>query len=406
MDKKMIASQLNAASNVIQNAEGVELYTGILDVCGGLIHLIADRSYINKLSPDDLKDLSVSLNLIGKDLGSISDASAQTDCLKVNTQAIEKLEEALEDQKKLIQEKKHAEETLPAIEAAIAVLKPQAENLRKQYNDQEALKNSLEKTIEDCSAEKIEALRAENEFLAAEYSKLFETFSTLDDKRKANEETMQKLEAEIAKLPTEQELVKAYEEKKSELAKLQNAKTECCEEKQQELQNLIHDLHKEVEHLNEQMKILDQRKRNIEEAKTTIETEKGIFETNFIQKLEESMDDLKTNMATHMEKLNELKEAGKELKQHIEECDKIRKEYTFMFDTDNNPLEAIAMIIGMKEYKELSEHFDITKSEHVKELQKDIEEKLAELDQIVSDCTAVVSRDQKTLMNSVFPSRK
>ena len=153
------------------------------------------------------------------------------------------------------------------------------------------------------------------------------------------------------------------------------------------------------------MTLLKARKEELDSAKTEIETEKGVFETDFIQKIENAMDDLKNHMRSHREVLNGVKDDATELKKHIDECNVIYKNYCFMFDTNKTPLEAIAKA-SKTEHKELTQHFDINKSDYVKELRQEIENKLSELDRVIAECTKAITADQKLLEKRAFGKDK
>lgn len=405
MDKNIIVSQLDAASKMIQSTEGTELYTGILDVCGELVNLVCSQLNCNDIDGENVKDITSCMSYIGKGLEGISKTAGQTECLKVNTQAIEKLAKAVSEHKELIEKEQNAKRELEIIEGEIKDLKPRAEKLEKDFKFQAGLKDSLEKSIEQYDDDKIKELEERNNELISDFAVRQLRCQELEEKQKEHIKKLDELDKKIENLPDEQRLVKEFDEKNAEYTRLLTAKEDCSEEKQLELSEKIAEIEDDVNKLEVAMKILKSRKEELDSAKTKIETEKGIFETDFIQKIENSMDDLKNHMRSHRDVLNGVKDDATELKKHIDECNVIYKNYCFMFDTNNTPLEAIAKA-SKTEHKELAKNFDINKSDYVSELKEEIENKLKELDGIIAECTKAITTDQKLLKVRAFGKDK
>ena len=401
MDKKTIATQLETASQVIQYVDGAELYTSILDVCGGLLHLVSTGLDSKDVNDESLKDIDASMKYIGSNLKAITNTVVNSDTLKVSTDSIDGLTKAISEHSGLLAREEDARKELLSISSAIEHLKPTVEALETNYKSQCAQKESLEKSLSEFSEEKINELVDKNNLLINE---LVSKQSKYEALVKNNEEYRNKhndIDRKIADLPTEQQLVLEFDKKQSEYKRLLNAKEECSEEKQLEISEKIAEIEKNVNSLLESMTLLRNRRDELNSAKTKIDTDKGIFETAFIKEIEKNMDDLKNHMRVHRERLNKVKNDSEELKKHIEECDEIYKNYRFMFDTANSPLDAIVKASKI-EYAELAKCFDINKSNHVKALKNDIEDKLNELDTIIDECLKAISLDQQSLRNKAF----
>ncbi len=396
MDKNIVSQQLTAASQVILSCEGVDFCSGVLDVCGELINIVAAQLCNDEINTESIKDITSGVIYVSKGLENIAAKAGGADCLKVSTEYVGKLANAEAERKRLVEEEANAKINLSVVTADIDKLKPQVETLQTEFNNQTEFKSSLERKLEEFSDENIQALKDSNEVLLDEILKKQEEHKKLCDKQTEHNNTMAELDRMIAAMPTEKALADAYDERDAYYKHLLTAKEECSEEKRLALDNEIRNLNKEVEGLEVQMNTIRQTKANFESAKTRIATEKGIFETEFIQKLEESMDDLKNNMSDHRSRLNAIKDNAEELQKHIDECDAIRRNYSFMFDANNVALRAIAAA-GQIEYAELAKTYDITKSEHVKTMTTDIKKNLDELSKIINECKKAATADQEAL---------
>lgn len=401
MDKNIISQQLGAISKGIQSLDGTELYINVLDTCGELVNIVAEQICCDKMDNESVKDIAACVSFIGKGLENISKSSCEADCLKVNVDSVDKLEKAVAERKELIEKERKAREELVVVEAVIETLRPKVEQLENAYKDRSSFKQTLERTLEDYSEEKMEALEKNVAELTQMLAEKQSEHQALLDKKEDHESKIKALEEEIAKYPTEQQLVEAYDKKSAEFKRLLTAKEECSEDKQIELNEEILKIKKDVDKLEAAMTLLRHTKEEIDGAKTKIETEKGVFETDFVEKLTGAMDDLKNNMATHRETLNKLKDDALELKKHIAECDEIYKNYTFLFDACKTPIKAISKATKT-EYEELTKTYDIKKSEYVTELTNDIESKLKELGDIITVCVKATTVDQKALQKKAF----
>ncbi len=401
MYKNIIANQLDAASKTIQSFDGTELYIGLLDVCGELANMVSSQLSCKDIDNEVAKDITARMTYIDKSLVTIAKTTMQTDCLKVSTESIDELNSAIAQQEDLLKREQNAKKQLEEINPQIETLKPEVEKLEGEFKIQEAFKETLEKNIEQFSEENFKAITEENEKLTQTLAKKKKEHDDLIDKQKNHQSNIAELDKKIAQLPTEAQLVKAYDAKMAEYNRLLTAQEECSVEKQLEIQEEISNILGEVSKLEDDMKILKDKKVELDKTKTNIETEKGDFETDFIDKLNAAMDDLKNRMESHRDTLNVLKEDAITLKEHIAECDEISKNYRFMFDATKTPLEAIAKA-SKTEYTELAKNFDINQSEYVRELKADIEKKLAELDQVVQKCTAATTVDQQLILKKAF----
>lgn len=401
MDKNIISQQLGAISKGIQSLDGAELYINVLDACGELVNIVAEQICCEKMDNESIKDIAASMSFIAKGLENISEASCNADCLKVKVDSVEKLEKAVVERKELIEKERKAKEELVVVDAVIETLRPKVEQLENAYKERSNFKETLERTLEDYSEEKMEALEKNVTELTEMLAERQSEHQALVEKKEEHESKIKALEDEIAKYPTEQQLVEAYDKKSAEFKRLLTAKEECSEDKQIELNEEILKIKKDVDKLDAAMTLLRNTKEEIDGAKTKIETEKGVFETDFVEKLTGAMDDLKNNMSTHRETLNKLKDDALELKKHIAECDEIYKNYTFLFDTCKVPIKAISKATKT-EYEELTKTYDVRKSKYVTELTDDIESKLNELGDIISVCVKATTIDQKALQKKAF----
>ena len=401
MNKDGIVAQLGSISKMMQTLDGVDLYINVLDVCGGLVNILSSQITYTEVDSEGVKDIISCMGYIGKGLESISKTVGQAECLKVSTEAIENLAKAVSNKKELTEKEQNASEQLKDIEKNIKVLEPIVDDLEKKYRFKSEFKASLEKNLEQFSEDKIKKLKDENTTLTGELAQKQAEHQKLVDEKKKYQKKIKDIENKILALPQEAELVRAYDEKEAEYKRLLNAREDCSEEKQLEILEKIGEIEHDTNELTEAMKILKNRKEEIDKAKTKVETKKGVFETDFIEKIEKAMDDLKNHMRTHRNALNRVKEKALELKQHIGECDEIYKNYTFMFETDKTPLEAIAKA-SKTEYEQLAKHFDINKSEYVQNLRQNIERDLSNLEKVISECTKATATDQQSIITKAF----
>lgn len=402
--KQQISTQLNALGRAVPSLGDDEIYAGILDTCSGLVSVLRSNLSSVELDRDAVEELASCLDSLQSQMNGLATAAGNASCLTVSTDHVHRLETAVKEAAELTKKEQDAMNALPQLMQSNKLLEAQVQELEQRYTQQQTLNTSLHNKLEEFSEENRKTLEDKNTELLTTIAEKQQQFNALTNTQTEYTTKIASLDSDIANLPTEQQWVAEFDKKTAYLERLKKAKVECSPEKQNDLQNEIYELEKTVLKLESDMDVLKKRFNELMSAKTSIETEKGAFETDFIEKLQTAMDDLKNIMTSHKASLNKLKDDAEALKTSIDECDVVYRNYQFMFNTTRNPLEAIAKASSV-EYANLKKYLDINVSDRITELKNNIDRDLKELGSIIDECREATALDQKVLHRKIFAEK-
>lgn len=399
--KEQLSQQLLALSQAIPTLDDESLCTGMLDTCSGLMAVLCAHLPTDNLDIDSAEDIASCLDDLQTQMNRLATATSSAACLQVSTDNIRLMQEQVQLTQALTQREQAAKTALPGLTAQNNALAVTVDGLEAAYTLQMELHNTLLNQQEEYSDTKRQELENTNNVLMTQIAQKKQRIVQLEQARAENDLALQALQAQIDTMPDEQQLVAAYDEKKTYLDRLTRANVECSLQKQNEVSNQIYELEKSVRKLEADMGILQRRKAELESAKTQVQTQQGQFETDFIEKLRGAMDDLKSIMTNHRQALNQLKDDADALQESIDQCNVIYQNYRFLFHSIHDPLEAIAKASDI-EYENLKKYLDIRVSDKISGLKANIERDLGELGNIIDSCREAVSLDQQNLHHKVF----
>lgn len=218
--------------------------------------------------------------------------------------------------------------------------------------------------------------------------------SRLEDSRKNNERVQSQIETYSE---SEKRAAREYVTLSAELAALSNVKTDCSPEKLKELSRKIEDLRPDVEKLRAQTEILNKEYTAISAMGTRYDRERAALTTNIFEVIHDHMGELEEAMGDQKSTLLAIEKKAQLLHENMKKTAERRDELKAWFDTERTPLEAMCAKVNSPDSEMLRKELDPGKISSVRDLCRDIEGKIEELDDILTRCFQAAAKDQETL---------
>ncbi len=267
----------------------------------------------------------------------------------------------------------------------------------KQHETREGLNNLLS----DCSQEKIDNQKAENQKLLQEIGA---KQSELDDLKKRQQKLQQELREMEENIAVTQKAIDAvpkklvtyrtnYKQLREILTELKNASVEYSPEKQKQLQDEIDELTPVVEKNKVATEMLTHRKESLEQQKTEYDTEKQTLTSDLLERVNELMRDLKSMLDAYDQTLSQTEKIADTLTERLKDCQNRRDEYAGWYESVKTPLDAMIDGINMPENESLRKTLDVNQIPEVKKAYEMIRQNLLKLDQILESCAQAAKKD-------------
>lgn len=216
----------------------------------------------------------------------------------------------------------------------------------------------------------------------------------LEDSKKSSERIQHEIETYSE---SEKRAAGEFVRLSAELAALGNAKSDCSPEKQKELSRKIAELRPDVEKLKAQMEVLNQEYTALSDMKTGYDRERLLLTSNVFELIHDHMDALGDALEDQKTNLLAAEKKAQMLHENMKKTADRRDELKAWFDTERTPLEAMCAKVSGADSEMLRKELDPGKIASVRDLFRDIEGKIGELDDILTRCFRAAAEDQESL---------
>lgn len=409
-NNQKIAGQLQYLASGMSGMADEDLLPAVLDVCAGLLAEVQKRRpAAEQMDPIDLAQLTGGYANISGQVGlfarELKESLAMTDARQQLTDSMQELEE---------EKQRHAKNTalLQKTQAEAAAQKSANDALEacvnKARTELEQLKNFHESLLsmqESCSGQVIEAQKQVNADLMVQITDQKKELADLENQQKEKEGELEELQrsieaaqAAIDALPEENiRLLEAYDTKKALLERLLTAKEDCSPEKQQELEEQIAQLKPVTEALSERMAQLQNHYTRLCGSKTELDRQNQTLETNVLTLLTDSIGELNLLMTEHRSTLAGIKKQADAYQKSLEECQAIRAGYADWCGADRKQLDTMLRAVDLAESMDLAQTLNVRNQARIRQLFRQVEDNLKELDRIMRECAVSARKDQSTI---------
>ncbi len=295
--------------------------------------------------------------------------------------------------------------------AAIEATRKEVEEKKGAYAKLQATETALKDQLASYSDEVIQAQKDQNDELArtiaAQQGKLRELegqFRALDEQRAeeqkkitAQQEKLEALQKQVDAQPEElRRLEEDYTALDEKLARIQTAAEECSEEKQAELREQIDDLEPVVNALVEKHGELTEALKVLNESRESELAETAAAEEELLSTMNAAVDALQEHCGDLAEKLRTAMARSEQFEENLKLCRDNYDRYHNWFRSDAPVLTAMCERAGLsdKEYQTLYETLDPARCDLIRTLMEETEERLRQLDQILSGAVSAAQQDQ------------
>lgn len=406
-NNEMMARQLRALADAMSTMAEEDLLPTILDVCDGLLAQVEQRRKpVSQLHGMELAQLMGGYQNLSAHVGRFAGELEQPLALEQTRQQLTDHMQALESHKQesaaltqalqeLQAEAQQQRQRNQALEESVAQAQSALDTLRNFHA-------SLVSMGQSCSPEVIEASKQENaalmeqindrqqelKALQAQQQELDENLAELHQKIAGVQQTMDALPAEHARL------LETYDEMQSRLARLRMARETCSPENQQALQEEIAALEPEVEAQKENMDQLENHYARLSGAKTELDRQNQRLQTNVLDLLVGSMEELNQLLSEHRETLEAIAGQAQTYQESLDVCRNLRSGYADWCGADRVQLDAMLLALDQRENLELSRTLDFRQQDKIRSLFDRVDESLKELDRILGACALAARKDQ------------
>ena len=404
-----IARQLQHLANSIPTMADEDLLPAIVDVCCGLLAEVQKRRpAAEKMDPIELAQLTGGYAGISGQVGLFA-RELKESLAPDNTQQLADSMQELEDEKR-----RHTHNTalLQKTQAEVATQKSTNSALEscvaKAAAELEQLKNfheSLQSMQESCTPQIVEAQKQVNAELMVQISDRKRELQDLENQQKEKEGDLENLRQDISAvqsaidaLPAENtRLLEEHDAKKALLERLLTAREDCSPEKQQELEDQIAELKPMTDALSERMAQLQNHYTRLCGSKTELDRQNQILETNVLTLLTDSIGELNLLMTEHRSALAGIKGQADDYQKSLDECLELRSGYADWCGADRKQLDAMLRAVDQAENMDLAQTLNVRNQARIRQLFRQVEENLKELDRIMRSCAAAARKDQSTI---------
>ncbi len=400
-EKQRLKLQLGQLAEWLTTQEDEELLQSILSVCRAFL------SMAEELMPRQSPEPVVKKIQAGY-LGLSKRITAFYDKYPFGTEEPGVLNDLKEIQLSVQKKQEEAEGVRKSYEKAKAEameLRERIDHYKEELASEEAAGERWRTLLSECTPEKIEEQRRENEKLEARLTEERGKLEKLQEDLKELKQEQERLnggicetKAEIYKLPPKNaELRAEYRELEETLDNLRRAEVECSPERQQELRDEISILLPIVVKLQADKDDLANRLEDLQQQRTVYDKERQELSTNVIQILRDSAEGLEKVLEEHGGILRQTAETADKLAENLLLCQQLREEYKNWFDADESPLEAMigAVRLQYPENEILRNTLDIRQVPSVEKLLGQTRDNLTTLDQIMAVCMDAAQEDLK-----------
>lgn len=411
-EKRNLKRQLQMQGEMIAaETDTGRLTLSLVATCNSLLKSVGTES-LNGLSKEEFDQLYAGYLSVASQVIKFYGSTEQNQSIGSDrTVLLKKLETETNSIVNAQKEIEFSQEKLEALLKKNTELKKRAEQKKQELSQAKQIHNSLVEMEKECTLEMIKNQKEKNSELLSHITKNRSELENLreEEKRLSKEtETLNQnileLSEKIKEVPEDNhKLLTQFEKQKEVLDRLLTAKSDCSEEKQQELQKQIEELSPAVEELQSNCEILKNRMETLTQKQIEYDKEKQKMSTNILQVINESLSELSQVMKEREAALQEVKKTADTLAENVETCDKMREEYADWFEAVQTPLESMIVSLNRPEFTELKNTLNLKEIAVVKKLFEDIRHNLNELDGILEKCVAATRKDQKKLERRIRP---
>lgn len=401
-EKKRLSRQLTAQVGNLEGQDGPELSLSVTSACCALLKAADSTAMISQMDQGSFDALYAQFLRMGGEVEKFFQGAASRFRDAVHASAhkerLESLRRSREEADQLRDELTQINRELKKIEKKMAADRSQLEKAQADLRDAEEALHTLQKMMEACSQNKIDAQQEANQALARQFAENSKTLRELEEEHVHLTEQLRQTEETIAGLPEDnKELLRTYEEKQVLLERISAAQVECSPEKQAEMQQEIDRLSPLVEENQQAVTVLSDRLNDLKEQFVHYDAERQTLTTNVLELVERSMGDLQQAVQGHEEVLAGIRETAETLQARLTDCLELRQRYRDWLEADVNPLEAMIAAVDQLEREELRKTLDPGRISQVRQLRSEVEERLRSLDAILQRCAGAVHLDQEAL---------
>ena len=401
-EKKRLSRQLTAQADNLERQDGPELSLSVAAACCALLKAADSTAAISQMDQETFESLYAQFLRMGGELEQFFCEAAGrfqgTVSSSAHADTLEKLRKSCKEADALRAQLVQTRQDLKKVETKMAADRTLLEKAQADLRDAEEAQRTLQKMMETCSKEKIDAQKAVNQALAQQFAQDSRALEELEKEQVNLTEEIRQTEETIAGLPQRnKELLQTWEEKQALLERIRKAQVECSPERQVEMQREIERLSPMVEENQQAVTVLNDRLNDLKEQFVHYDRERQILSTNVLDLWEQSMGDLQTTIADHEGELNKIRATADTLNERLMNCLETRQQYREWLDADSTPLEAMIVAVGRPESEELRKDLDPGRIGQVRQLQTEVEERLRALDAILQTCAGAVRLDQEAL---------
>ena len=399
--KKQLSRQLKEQAAALEQQDGSALDLSMASAGAALLRAVGTVAD-EKMPQEDFESLYaqyLSLGQIVEDFFRGAESRLRTEAESQSCkESLEKLTSGRRDAERIRQEISGTKDAQRELDSELAKLRTKREDAQKKLDDAQTEWDSLQKLMEGCSQEIIDAQRKKNEVLKEKFISASATLRDLENAHTQTETDLTRIEQKIAALPEEnQRLLDSYEEKRELLERLETARIACSPEKQAELEERIKAISPEVEENQQAAEVLADRLEDLEEQNVRYDRERQTLSTNILDLLENALGDLSRTLTDHEGRLEEIRLRAETLADRLAGCLETRRRCQDWLDADVDPLEAMVAAVGRPEAQQLRKTLDPGGLQEVRQLRSEVEERLRRLDEILGRCVTAVRMDQDAL---------
>lgn len=388
-----IAAQLQSVSRAFLTMDNDELIPVLLDTCSALLDEAQKRrpavADMNRMERSEYtigyKQISRLVGQYAQELRQMEPAADPAEDPTDSMARLEQLQAELNEQRARNQE-----------------IQEQVERSMEDLASLRAFHQSMVEMGNACTPEIIAAQKDENKRLLGEISRRQDELEELTNQKQRDSEVLRdinadilRVEAEIARIPqTHKDLTAAYDAKRAELQRLQQAKELCSEEKQAELEKQILELKPLVQKLEQQMTTLNDQLGNLKTSRMELDRENQTLRAELLDSIDRAMNELALVMEEHQQTLTRIRQQAETFRTTLAECERIRGGLGQWLGSNRRQLDAALAAIDRQEYTTLQQTLNISAQEQVKDAFSRASAALEQVDRLLAQCAEAARKDQ------------